>query len=85
MKESMINIYKLSDELLVERDEEKRGKIIKRLNNTIKKNLNDLLENSEERIDIEILQHPLTEDNYGYMIPRFMVIISRYFSKAVAA
>ena len=47
--------------------------------------LNDLLENSEERIDIEILQHPLTEDNYGYMIPRFMVIISRYFSKAVAA
>ena len=85
MKESMINIYKLSDELLVEHDEEKRGKIIKKLNKTIKKNLNDLLENSEERIDIEILQHPLTEDSYGYMIPRFMVIISRYFSKVVSA
>ena len=45
----MINIYKLSDELLVERDEEKRGKIIKKLNKTVKKNLSDLLENSEER------------------------------------
>ena len=55
MKESMIRIYKLSDELLVERDEEKRGKIIKKLNKTVKKNLSDLLENSEERIDIEIL------------------------------
>lgn len=85
MKQSMICLYHLSDQLLVEQNEGKRSKIIKKINSTIKKNLFDFIDNSEERIDIEVLTQQLTEDNYGYMIPKFMVIMSRYFSKLSTA
>ncbi len=81
MNKSMIDIYQLSDELLVEKDNLKRKSLIKKLNKVIRKNVSILLDNSEERIDKEILYHRVTEENYCYMIPQFMNIISRYFNK----
>ena len=85
MNPSMIKIYHLSDELLVEKDIQKRTSIINKLNKVIKKNVKILLDNSTERIDKEILSHRVTEENYSYMIPQFMNIMSRYFSKVSVA
>lgn len=79
--DAMIKIYHLADSLVVEKDRETRINLINRLNKIIKKNLRTLFENSKEIIDIEILHERITEDNYGYMIPQIMNIISRYFNK----
>lgn len=79
--DAMIKIYHLADNLIVEKDRETRINLINRLNKMIKKNLRTLFENSKEIIDIEILHERITEDNYVYMIPQIMNIISRYFNK----
>ena len=79
--DAMIKIYHLADNLIVEKDRETRINLINRLNKIIKKNLRTLFENSKEIIDIEILHEIITEDNYAYMIPQIMNIISRYFNK----
>ena len=79
--DAMIKIYHLADNLIVEKDRETRINLINRLNKMIKKNLRTLFENSKEIIDIEILHEIITEDNYAYMIPQIMNIISRYFNK----
>lgn len=79
--DAMIKIYHLADSLVVEKDRETRINLINRLNKMIKKNLRTLFENSKEIIDIEILHERITEDNYVYMIPQIMNIISRYFNK----
>ena len=79
--DAMIKIYHLADNLIVEKDRETRINLINRLNKIIKKNLRTLFENSKEIIDIEILHERITEDNYVYMIPQSMNIISRYFNK----
>lgn len=79
--DAMIKIYHLADNLIVEKDRETRINLINRLNKIIKKNLRTLFENSKEIIDIEILHERITEDNYVYMIPQIMNIISRYFNK----
>ena len=79
--DAMIKIYHLADSLVVEKDRETRINLINRLNKMIKKNLRTLFENSKEIIDIEILHERITEDNYVYMIPQIMNIVSRYFNK----
>lgn len=79
--DAMIKIYHLADNLIVEKDRETRINLINRLNKMIKKNLRTLFENSKEIIDIEILHERITEDNYVYMIPQIMNIVSRYFNK----
>ena len=79
--DAMIKIYHLADNLIVEKDRETRINLINRLNKMIKKNLRTLFENSKEIIDIEILHERITEDNYVYMIPQIMNIISSYFNK----
>lgn len=79
--DAMIKIYHLADSLVVEKDRETRINLINRLNKMIKKNLRTLFENSKEIIDIEILHERITEDNYAYMVPQIMNIVSRYFNK----